>query len=689
MEEDFPIQDTPEQGPVSTLSAMETLIAYAEAQGDISQFLTDTQIAALTDQVCEQYRRDLDSREEWSKVAVKALKDMARTDHGTKDYPWQGASNIHYPLLPYAVMQFNARAYPAIVKGDEAVSVKVVGADKGKQAMSPMGPVFQFQGMPVVMSPQGPVVMTQQGPQPLPEGAQPEGPMWERAPGAKAKRAERVRDYMNTVLFYRMDDWETETDTMLFQMPAIGCGFRKTWFDGEKHQSRFVPALRLVVDNDSKTLEDAPQIAEEIEGVFPHHIRRDIAVGKYRPVDLAPEEHESRMLIEAQCYFDADGDEVEEPYIVTIDYKDRKLLRVVPDFGAEQVKLAGDRVAFINRRKFYSKYEFLPHPEGKFYNIGLAHLLDQYGEVINTLVNQMIDANHAATAGGGFIGSGLRIQGQGQSSNLRFRPGEYKTVGVPGDQLRNGIYERTTPQMSPVMFQLLELILGAARDIASIKDVLSGEGSGNGQVGTTLALIEQGLQVFTAIYKRVYRGLKSEFTLLHRNIGMYATEDTAQDYMELLDDPEADFAADFNAADMDIRPVSDPSAVTKMQKLSRSQYLLSTVEQLAAVGGDAREALRRAYEAADVEDIEKLLPEAQPDPMADMMKQLAVKDAESKVRAQEARASKDEVDAQVKAASAPVDTAVKVAGMETDAGKLQLEAEKAKLAAYQDGFNAT
>ena len=658
------------------------LMSVAQMQGNISDLLDATTIAAIEQQVCEQYDRDLLSRDGWEKVARRALEDMTKAEHEAKTSPWANASNVHYPLLAQAVMQFNARSYPAIVKGDEAVSVKVVGSDNGRQAMSPMGPVFQVQGAPVVMSPQGPVVVTPQGPQPLPQGVQPE-PMWERAPGAKAKRAGRVQDYMNTVLFYRMDDWETETDTLLLQLPAIGCAFRKTWFNG-KHQSRFVPALNLVVDNNATSLQDAPQIAERIDGVFPHHIRRDIALGKYRSIELDPEDTESRSLLEVQCYYDLDGDGIDEPYIVTIEQKEKQLLRIVPDFGPEHVSVSPEgKIGFIERPAYYTKYEFMPDPEGKFYNPGLAHLLHQHGEVINTIINQMLDASHAAVAGGGFVASGLRIQGQGQSSTLRMRPGEYKTVSVNGQELRAGFVERTTPQLSPVQFSLLELILGAAREIASIKDVLSGDAANTGQVGTTLALIEQGLQSFTAIYKRVYRGLKHEFTLLFGNIGKYADQSAAQDYVELLDDPEADFAKDFNVADMDIRPVSDPSSVTKMQKMARAQFLLQTMPQLQAAGGDIREVMRRVYEAGDVEDIEKLLPEQKPSPMAEMMMQLEVADKQATVEQKQSQAAKNTIEAQVKATEA----GVKQGELQVKAGDLNLRGVELGFEMANPGLN--
>lgn len=655
------------------------IIQLAQREGDISPLLSDTQINDLGQQVCDQYERDKKSRGDWERVATKGLEDMSAKDRGEKEYPWKGASNVHYPLLSYAVMQFNARAYPAILKGDEAVSVKVVGADNGQQQATPFGPLFEAQNVPVVLTPQGLVEITPQGPSPIPPQVAQQvqamlRPVWAREPGAKAKRAGRVREYLNTVLFYRVDDWETETDTLLFQVPAIGCGFRKLWYDGKKHNNRFVPAMKLIVDNDAKSLADAPQIAEEIDGVFPHQIRRKIASGEYRPIYLDPEEKEARTLIEAQCYYDLDDDGVDEPYLVTVDHKTKEILRVVPDYDMSTIEAANDN---LERRTYYTKYEFLPHPEGKFYNLGLAHLLDEHGEVINTLLNQMIDANHAAVAGGGFVASGLKIAGKGQSSTLSFRPGEYKTVGVTGTALREGLVERTVPQLSPVMFNLLDFILGAARDIASIKDVLSGEASNQGQVGTTLALIEQGLQVFTAIYKRIYRGLKAEFTLLFENLGKYATEEIAQDYFNLLDDPLADFAKDFNPQDMDIRPVSDPSSVTKMQQMAKAQFVLSTMPQLQAVGGDLREALRRVYDASGIEDIDKLLPDPQPNPMAEKAAQVELDNKAADTEKKRAEALR-----------AMQQAGVAQAGAQIDAGRLAVDEAKMQIEAFKVGANA-
>lgn len=301
----------------------------------------------------------------------------------------------------------------------------------------------------------------------------------------------------------------------------------------------------------------------------------------------------------------------------------------------------------MKARCFYTKYDMFPHPEGKFYGIGFGHLLKPVMDIVNTALNQLIDTGTAMAAGGGFIASGLRLQGAGQSSRLSFSPGEYKSVSATGAALREQIYELTRPAPSPITFQILDLMLGAAKEIASIKDVTSGDASNQGQVGTTLALIEQGLVVFTAIYKRVYRSLKDEFGLLYNNLAEFGGEDAAKDYAEILDDDAADFAADFSMTDMDIRPVSDPNAVTSMQKMARAGFLL----QQRGTGLNDVEIARRALEAADIEDIDALMPSGGPDPaaIANLEKVQSETDL-NRARAEETRANAAQKGAELGAA---------------------------------------
>jgi chaperonin GroES len=391
---------------------------------------------------------------------------------------------------------------------------------------------------------------------------------------------------------------------------VVGCAFRKTWWDAPRSKpcSALVSPLRLVVSAQAKSLQTAPRVTEEIPDVYPYQITARVRSGFYRDVDLpatGEDDQAPRMLLEQHRLDDLDGDGFEEPYVVTVDKETRQVLRLESAYSPEQVKMNAetDEVVEIDRFVPYTKYSFLPDPEGGFYDIGFGHLLEPLTAVIDTTINQMLDAGHAQVAGGGFIASGLRLQGSGQSGALKWRPGEYKTVNASGQDLRNAIYERTFPAPSPILFQLLDLMLGAAKDIASIKDVITGDAPTTAPVGTTQAMIEQGLQVFTAIYKRVYRALREEFRRFYGCVSAYGDP---QDYLEVVDDPEADFDRDFNLSDKDICPVSDPSVATKLQAMGKAQLLLGFTGR----GLNDPEIYKRAFRAFDIEDPDELIPPA-------------------------------------------------------------------------------
>jgi chaperonin GroES len=607
------------------------LTRLTQVDGDLSGFMTREALAELGSRVVEDFETDKADRKDWDEKARDALKAAKQIMKGEpKNFPWTGASNINYPILTEAALQFNARMYPAVVKGDEAILCKVVGQDNGKPQMGP-------DGHPLAIAPDGQPVAATDAVQLPPEMQQQLQPMWEVAPGAKAKRARRVSEYLNNKIFYEIENWESDTDTLLIQLPIVGCAFRKVWYDPDLGcRSALVSALNLYAPMGARDVKTTPRLTEAMPDVYPYEITQKIRSGFYRDPDTALvfdplSDAKGRLVLEQHRMIDMDEDGLAEPYIVTVDHESREVLRIERNFSADDIRWKGgqalidsDRAGLtawapedarqvieIKRGRFYVKYGFIPDPDGGFYDLGLGHLLAQLGGVIDTAMNQLMDAGTAQTAGGGFIGSGVRLQTRGNRGVIRLAPGEYKTVDVTGDQLRNNIVERTLPNVSPVTFQVLDLVLGAAKSIAGAKDVITGEASNNGQVGTTLALIEQGLQVFNATAKRTFRSLKDEFQLLYDNVARYGGERAAQDYSDVLDDPEADFEADF-AENYDIRPVSDPAAITRMQKMARAQFTMGTIPVLSGVGGDAREALRRVYEAVDMEDIEKLLPAPQP-----------------------------------------------------------------------------
>jgi len=603
---------SPDEADTETGGApsLDFITNLAQSTDDLSDRFDAQTLTTIGHDVVRDYDLDCSAREEWEKGALEGLKRAAQEKIEAENPPPYRRSFVNYPLLTVAAQQFNARAYPAICKSGSIVKIKVIGSDKGRPQIGPDGqPVMQ------APPPQGPAPASEPGqaPQPAPPAPPPE-PVWAVAPGAKQKRADRVADYLNVYIEYRMDDWEEDTDDLLNQIPIVGCGFRKLWWRDGKQCAAYVSALDLVVPMTVKSLKTSPRITEKMNDVFPFQIRQRMNSGEYRRVELhttTEDEEEPRLLLEQHRFLDLDEDGVDEPYIVTVDHETQQILSIVSNFSVDDVHLDDDhKITRIDPGRYYIKYPFLPPFKGGFYNMGFGHLLEQLTDIVNTCINQTFDAGFAQVAGGGFIAAGLRLQGNNRNETIRWMPGEYKTVAVSGADLRAGIVERTFPGPSEIIMKLIDLMLGAAKDITSVKDVMTGEASNTAPVGTTLALIEQGLSVFTAIYKRVYRSLGQEFGLIYDNLSAYGGDKAAEDYANILDDPEADFQKDFSEKDMDIKPVADPSSVTKMQQMAKAQLL----DSMRGKGLDDNVINRRVLEAAGIEDIDELLPSGPPSP---------------------------------------------------------------------------
>lgn len=592
--------DAPEAGQPGKTGIRESRLAeFAQADGDISELLDGPELATLGAEVVEGYETDLASINDWREAVKKALNAATQSTPDAKNYPFAGASNVQYPIVTVAAQQFAGRAYPAIVKGDQAIGVKVIGDKPEAPELPPQEP-----GQP-------PNPQAQQAAQAF----QQQTALYQ----AKEARAKRVRTYLNYRLFYGMKGWEEDEDALLNQLPIVGMAFKKVY----RHPilgvcSEFVSALHLTVHMDTVDLERCPRVTQDYE-LYPYEIEQRIRAGVFRDVVLTQSETDKqapREILEQHRLDDLDGDGLEEPYIVTVDKETMQVLRVEAAFGPEDVHVydlgtEDEKVKSIVRWMPFVPFQFMPDPKGRFYGLGFGQLLGPLSNVINTIINQLLDAGHAANAGGGFIAAGLRFQGNGQTNVIRFQPGEYKVVSAAGGDIKNSIVEKTIPNPSPVLYQLLDLILGAAKDISAVKDVLTGEAPSTAPVGTTLALIEQGLQQFTAIYKRVYRSLKEEFHRIYQCEARWGGEDSARAYVEILDDPQADFAKDFSQAGHDIVPVSDPTVVTKAQQLAKAQFAMQFMPMPFANGA---EIMKRALEAADIDSPNELIAQPPPPP---------------------------------------------------------------------------
>lgn len=566
------------------------LFDITEAE-NVAEILEDDELAVIGINAVEEFELDERSREEWERSARKAM-DSALQVTEPKNYPFQNAANIKWPLLTTAALQFNARAYPEIVNGDKIVKGRVIGNDDGVPQIDPQ---TQQQAVQVSQDPQ--------------TGEEVQEPLWEVPPGAKQEQADNISEHMSYQLLEEIEEWEEDTDTLLMQIPIIGCAFRKIFFDKTigRPRSEMVSAFNLVVNNDVSCLEEAPRISHKFK-VYPNDVEERKRSGVYINVELG-EAHDDQgdataphKFIEQHRLLDLDEDGLAEPYIVTVHLETRKVVSIVANFTEDDIETDDKQVLRIKTRDYFVKYPFIPDPDGGFYDKGFGHLLEGLGGAIDTAINQMLDAGHLQNAGGGFIGSGLRLK----KGVIRQEPGKYSYVSASGDNIRNAIYNFDHPGPSSVLFTLLGLMLDAAKDITATKDILTGDTGGQTQTATTtLALIEQGLKVFTAIYKRIYRSFKKEFKILFRINSENLPE---QAYFSVLDKPKAVARADYDASTMDVVPQADPKMVTDMQRLARAQILMDLRDDPFL---DPLEIRRRFLTAGNFDDVEGLLVENQ------------------------------------------------------------------------------
>lgn len=557
------IQDEEDSDPVDVLNELQRLMNVP----NIADELTEDQLGKIGQQVCDGAETDDQSREEW-KARTRAGMDLALQKASPKSWPWQNAANIRFPLMTTAAIQFAARAYPAIIMDNQVVKSQVLGADPT---------------------------------------------------GERRAIADRVAAHMSWQCLTEMPEWEPDVDKMLHNLPIVGCAFKKTYFSPEKARScsPFISAFDLIVNAKAASLEVAPRITHEFS-LYPNEIESRRRSGAfiefdYQPPEESPDDKQAAQKFwEQHCRYDLDDDGYEEPYIVTCHKETKKVVRVVANYDEDTIRIdpATGKVIVIDPIQYFTKIPFIPHPDGEFYDVGFAWLLSPLNEAINTVINQLLDAGTLANTGGGFIGSGLRLKG----GTLRFSPGEYKEIDVPGGTAKENIVPLTFPEPSAVLFQMLGLLIESGREIASVKDVLTGESKGaNASPTTTIALIEQGLKVFTAIYKRIHRALKDEYAKLFRLNQKYMDEAALAAFR--YDGPPIQ-VEDYKGRPSDIIPVSDPTMVSDMQKMARAQFLQGF---LADPRLDAMEIYRRLFTAAGIENVPTLFAKQQgptPDQLA-------------------------------------------------------------------------
>lgn len=632
---------------------------------NIAAEMDGAQRVELGMRVRQTYGIDNAARAEWLKGHDKAL-ELVDYQSKAKNYPIEGAANIKYPLLIMASLQFAARAYPAIVRPGNMVRMRVEGFE-------PDAP--------------DPMAMDQA------KMATPEGQrelMLMMIKSQKSERAGRVSRYMSWQLRSHIKGWEEETDRLLHVLPLVGCAFRKIYRDATgRKRSIMVSAKDVAIAINARSVEEAPRITHRFE-MYPYQLQTKIRSGEYIDIreelnlDFTNDEDNQKPIefLEQHARFDLDEDGYDEPVVITIHAESGTVARVELDFDEQDVVAGPDgSVVAINPTQVFVKYDFLPNPLGGLYGVGFGHILRDITDSINTTLNQILDAAHLQNSSGGFIAKGLRFGRAEQGDQIHVAQNRYHYVNSSAQDLRQQVVPFDHKGPSPVLFEVLGMLIEAGRDIASIKDILTGDtgSTSNLPVGTVLALIEQGSQVFSSIYKRIYRAMACEFNVLYQLNGKFLDVD---EYMIVTDDPRAD-EGDFETGDHDLTPVSDPNAVTDMQKLGRGQFLQQFLEDPML---NKREIYGRIFDSASIEDREKLFapPDMVREQLAQLQLQTAVAEKDNIIadsHLKEAQAIKNRSDAS--------ETRVNVAYKDREADQkdreIDVKEEQAKKAAKNDG----
>ena len=513
------------------------------------------------------------SRKEWEDTYIKGL-DLLGFKYRVRTEPFQGASGATHPVLAEAVTQFQAMAYKELLPSDGPVRTQVMGLSTPP----------------------------------------------------KEQQSQRVKDFMNYQLMDQMEEYEPEFDQMLFHLPLSGSTFKKIYYDDllQRAVSKFVQADDLVVPYSATSLDDAEAIIHVLK-IPENELRKQQVSGFYRDIDLGKppiiedkvEEKEKELagtkkvgkqedvytLLECHVNLDLEGFEdvgqdgeptgIKLPYIVTIEEGSRTVLSIRRNYAPNDP----------NKKKiqYFVHFKFLPGLG--FYGFGLIHMIGGLSRTATAALRQLLDAGTLSNLPAGFKQRGVRIRDEAQP----LQPGEWKDVDAPGGSLKDSFFNLPYKEPSPTLLQLMGIVVQAGQRFASIADMQVGEGNQQAAVGTTVALLERGSRVMSAIHKRLYVALMSEVKLLAKIFATYLPPEYPYDVVGAARTVKV---SDFDDR-VDILPVADPNIFSMQQRVTLAQTEL----QLAMSNPQMHNlymSYRKMYEAMGVKDIDQVLPPPAP-----------------------------------------------------------------------------
>jgi chaperonin GroES len=543
-------------------------------------------LKAIGRRVVEDYNIDKGSREMWDD-RVKEWYKLFSGQVDKKTDPWENSSNVNIPLLNIASLQFQARAYEALLPPKEILKCRAID-------------------------------------------------------GEATDTAKRCQKFMNWQVTEQMEEWPEDMDILLLMLPIYGVGVKKTYFDPvlNRNVSKTLRVDEFVAPYGVKRLEDAPRKThcyeeylnnikkkgrdgiwlntEEIENIQPSPAtdrpaqeHRDTADEVSGTQKSSEDRDLPRLILEQHRNWDLDGDGIEEPYIITVDKETEKVLRI--DDASFIDPITGVEKAFNH----FTAYTFIPNPDS-WMGFGFGHLMEHLNHATNSLINQLIDSGTLSNTICGFVNgrSGLK------QSDLEMDMGMFKYVDLPADDVSKAIYQFKFNPPSNVLFTLLSMLQDYAKELSSVSDAMLGQLPPSDTTATTmLAVMEQGLKVFSTIHRRTHRGLKKEAQKLAALNALYVDEftyrsvqDSTSEEMKTYESAQADFSRI-----TDVIPLSDPTITSRAEMLIRARqaYEIGMQDPDIQADPEARYWLKREYyEALEVKNIDRILklPEPQEPP---------------------------------------------------------------------------
>jgi hypothetical protein len=539
---------------------------------NLADFLDESILVDIGSTLEEQYKDYRSSRQDWETTYTNGL-DLLGFKYERRTEPFRNASGVTHPVLAESVTQFQSQAYKELLPADGPVRTQIVG----------------------------------------------------KIDSQKEQQAERVRDFMNYQIMTIMKEYEPEFDQMLFYLPLAGSTFKKVYYDEilGRAVSKFIPAEDLVVPYSATSLDDADAIIHVIK-ISANDLRKQQVGGFYKDIDLgAPpmvtdqlkqkereiegirveKQDDIYTLLECHVNLDIEGFEdkdasgeptgIKLPYIVTIEEGSREVLSIRRNYKAED--------PLKNKINYFVHFKFLPGLG--FYGFGLIHMIGGLSRTATQALRQLLDAGTLSNLPAGFKMRGIRVRDDAQP----IQPGEFRDVDAPGGNLRDAFMPLPFKEPSATLLQLMGIVVQAGQRFASIADMQVGDGNQQAAVGTTMALLERGSRVMSAIHKRLYASLKNEFELLAKVFSSYLPPMYPYD---VVGGERQIKQLDFDDK-VDILPVADPNIFSQTQRINLAQ----TEMQLAMSNPQMHnlyQVYRTMYEAIGVKNIDLILPPPQP-----------------------------------------------------------------------------